>query len=307
MIRAIFLSLLIAFASLHAAGKKTKPPQFTHEKELAVAIETAKGAGNVLMNHWNRAVVMQGEPLDSVASSKSNEWICKKLLDAYPDYGFVSEEKREGQEAEWTWMIDPLDGTRSFMAGRQDFGVHIALLHQGVPVLGVNYYPVSRTIYFAVAGCGAFKQVKNRPFVPIHVADKGKELLPVVASRKSSFIHSFYTALTGAPLSKKMLRKDFRCVESCGLSICLIAEGKRTILASNDAEGSLWDCASGYVILQEAGGFISDLSGKALNFRNESHCLEQGILSCSSKELFERASVLGIHRPAEPCEQKSQD
>ena len=320
MNRILLLLLLTLLVSPLLQGKEPKPPVFFHQKELSTAIEAAKAGGAVLMQYWNKGIDLQTEMKGSspvtIADFKSNDRICKKLFEAYPDYGLLTEERIEDEkiqqaigrwmEAEWTWMIDPLDGTRSFIAGKKEFGIHIALLHHGIPILGVNYYPATKTLYLAEAGCGAYKQVRNRPLSPIHTAEKSKAVLPVVSSRKSAFVHSFYTALLGAPITKKALRRDFRCVGSCGLRLCLIAEGKRNIYASSGESGSLWDYASGYVILQEAGGFISDLLGKPLDFRSEDYKFKNGTLSCGFKDLFERAAALRhCEKPVSNCSKLS--
>lgn len=298
----IFLILPILFISW-VFPKEEKLPVFSFSRELETAIDAAKEAGAILLQYWNRGFDLETTMKDAtpvtIADYESNEAICKKLMTAFPDFGLLTEEKIGGEmmekaisrwrEAEWTWVIDPLDGTKNFIAGRKDFGIHIALMHFGLPVLGVNYYPVSKTLYFAVEGCGAYMQVKNKAPKPIHTEEKSKVIRPVVSSRKSKFVHVFYSALLGVTLTPKMLRKDFKCVGSCGLRLCMIAEGARDIYASNGDSGSIWDYASGSVILKEAGGFISDLYGNPLDFLSKDCKFKSGTLSCGSKEVYQKA------------------
>ncbi len=284
-------------------SKQEKAPVFSYPKELETAREAAREAGSILLQYWNRGVDLEtelkGETPVTIADLQSNEAICKKLLAAFPDYGLLTEEKIDGEmmekaiarwrEAEWTWVVDPLDGTKSFIAGGKDFGIHIALLHFGEPVLGVNYYPVAKKMYLAVLGCGAYKQVRNGALKRIRVEGKAKVVRPVISSRKSSFVHLFYTSLLGMELTPKMLKRDFKNVGSCGLRLCMIAEGSRNIYASSGESGSVWDYASGAVILKEAGGNITDLKGKPLDFLSEDYKFKSGTLSSGSKEIFERA------------------
>ncbi len=298
----VFLVLSFLFSIL-APSREEKIPVSFHPKELEVAMAAAREAGEVLMRYWNKRgnleIQMKGSTPVTKADFQSNETICKKLIAAFPEYGLLTEEKIGGtlfeeaiarwREADWTWVVDPLDGTKSFIAGRKDFGIHIALMHSGIPVLGVNYYPVTKTMYIGVEGCGAYKQVKNRSFQAIHVEQKIKELRPVVSSKKSVFVQSFYSVLLGIPITQKMLRKNFKNVGSCGLRLCLIAEGNRNIYASSGESGSIWDYASGSVILREAGGFISDLHGEPLDFLSENYKFKRGTLSCGPKDLFENA------------------
>ena len=307
----LFLQIIFSFIFLctsSAFGKENHPPVFSYPKELETALDAAREAGSILLQYWNKGidleVKMKGGTPVTFADFQSNELICKRLISAFPEYGLLTEEKINGEEiekavarwreAEWTWVVDPLDGTKSYIAGRKDFGIHIALLHFGIPVLGVNYYPVAKTMYLAVEGCGAYKQVNKRPLKRIRTEEKTKMVRPVVAS-KSPFVKSFYTALLGVPITPKMLRKDFKNVGSCGLRLCLIAEGNRNIYVSNGESGRIWDYASGSIILKEAGGYISDLQGNPLNFLSEDYKFKTGTLSCGSKQLFEKA--VRIHSP----------
>ena len=292
-----FLFVVSAFA------KEEKPPVFAHPKELEAAIDAAKEGGSILMQYWNKGIDleadMEEETPSTIADYESNAEMCKKLLNAFPENGLLSEKKIGGElmekamgrwrKAEWTWVVDPLDGARAFIAGQREFGIHIALLHYGTPVLGVDYYPVMKTLYIGVEGCGAYKQVRKRPLQRIRAEEKTKAIHPIVGSRKSGFIRSFYTALLGTPITDKMLRRDFKIVGSCGLGLCMIAEGKRNISVSNGERGTVWDSASGYVILKEAGGFVSDLQGQPLDFLAEDCKFHTGALFCGSKNLFEKA------------------
>jgi 3'(2'),5'-bisphosphate nucleotidase len=299
----IFSALLIFpfIFALPIFSKEEKAPVFSYANELQVAIDTAKEAGDLIMQFWNQNIdletEMKGASPVTIADLKANEAICKKLLGAFPQYGLITEERWSGEAeqkeknktAEWCWVVDPLDGTKSFMAGKKEFGVHIALLQSGRPVLGVNYYPALQTLYLGVDGCGAYKQVKKRKMKRIFSEEKPTAIRPVVSSKKSAFVQSFYAALLGMPITPKMLRKDFKSVGSCGLRLCMIAEGKRNIYASSGESGRVWDYASGSVILKEAGGLISDLKGRPLDFLSEDYRFKTGTLSCGSKDLFEKA------------------
>src|SRR5579871_834681 len=130
-----------------ASAKESSPPVFSYPKELETAVIVAKEAGSILLQYWNQGmdleVEMKGTSPVTLADFQSNELICKRLIAAFPDFGLLTEEKISGdeiekaiarwRETEWTWVVDPLDGTRSYIAGRKDFGIHIALLHFGIP------------------------------------------------------------------------------------------------------------------------------------------------------------------------------
>lgn len=130
----IFLVFNLIFSSC-SFDKKEKPPVFAYPEQLETAIFAARQAGNILLQYWNKGIdletKMKGMTPVTLADFKSNEVICKTLLEAFPDYGLLTEEAISGElvekaiarwrEAEWTWVVDPLDGTKSYISGRRGF------------------------------------------------------------------------------------------------------------------------------------------------------------------------------------------
>src|SRR5262245_18713815 len=120
-------------------AKQEKSPVFSFPQELETAMEAAREAGSILLQYGNWEVDLEIEMNETtpvtISDFQSNEAICKKLLTAFPDYGLLTEERTGGEvatkatarwrEADWTWVVDPLDGMQVFIDGGKDFGIQI--------------------------------------------------------------------------------------------------------------------------------------------------------------------------------------
>lgn len=153
------------------------------------------------------------------------------------------------------WLVDPLDGTREFIAGNGEFTVNIALIDAGEPVLGAVYAPVHGLLYTGARGCGAWKEEQGNAAMPIRTAEvkEGQLHLRLVASRRH-----------GAPELDPWiarLQQRFSQLElvnmGSSLKICLIAEG-RADLYPRFAPTSEWDTAAAQAVLEAAGGLLGD-------------------------------------------------
>lgn len=283
-------------------------------KELNVALVAAKLAGKEILfiqatvsdlEIRNKQDAYKNTSPVTLADMRANEIICKTLNKEFPAYGILSEESvveeaslieatRHWRNAEKTWIIDPLDGTRVFIENGCDYGIHIGLTYHGVPVVGVNYYPVTDTTYLAIKDCGAYKQVGKGPWQQLLIkSQQNGKILPILNSNPAETA-LIYKELFGKPLTAEFIHETFVAYGSCGWRICSIAEGTRNLYISIGRRGGLWDYCSGEVIFREAGGFISDLNGNPINYRSESGKLNFGSIVTSDKELYER--VLLIHR-----------
>lgn len=168
------------------------------------------------------------------------------------------------------WLIDPLDGTRDFMAGTGDFTINIALMEQDQPLLGMIYVPVRELAYFAIRSVGAFKQQYQE--APQLISTRSWDLaspLQVVTSRyhaTTSLLPQFFQRLRDG----STINLDNRPVAtwSCtsygsALKFGLIAEGSAD-LYPRFSTTSIWDTAAGQCIVEAAGGQVLDRSGHRL-------------------------------------------
>ena len=131
---------------------------------MDLAIELAQRAGDIVLGIRERGLnpetirtKLGHFDIVTEADLASERFILSELRSAYPTYGIIAEETSQGfSDAEWVWIVDPLDGTTNYSHGLPIYGVNISLAHNGYPVLGVTYEPANNRTYWAMRGRGAW-------------------------------------------------------------------------------------------------------------------------------------------------------
>jgi 3'(2'), 5'-bisphosphate nucleotidase len=313
----IFMKLLTAFlfasgilATSSAEASSIQPVQETsYKQELSVAKQVALDASTLLLSYWqNEDLIVETKPgekgradsLVSEADIASNELICSSLVRKFPGYGILSEEKTTNPDinqamqnwdtSEYCWYIDPLDGSQAFSEGKSDFGIHIGLCHNGIPVLGVNYFPVLKTMYWAVENQGAFKQFDGGKIEPICARQVSQQVVPIYSSSGTISYYSRLLDVTAEEIELAGL-----AIISAGHKVSVIAEGSADILVTTAKNSGLWDYCSSHTILKEAGGIATDHNGNELDFREPNGNLPNGYISCGDKA-FHQKMIEAIRR-----------
>lgn len=228
---------------------------------LSVAIDAVKQAEVVILKYLDEGVQAElKEDLTPVTiADKEAETTIKRVIAAkFPDHTFYGE---EGEKVDlkdhkgFTWIIDPIDGTKSYIKGNPLFGTQLALLHDGELVIGVSNAPLLKELMYAEKGQGCYLNDK-----PVHVSDT-TELGQAYLSFGS--IKRFTKHGNLQPLLD--LNEKTRWARGIGdfWSYHLVAQGKIDIMA--EAELALWDIAAAKVIVEEAGGTLTQLDGTAVN------------------------------------------
>jgi len=224
---------------------------------LEVAIETAREAGAMLRHEFDRPkqISYKGE-VDIVTESdrRSEALIIARLRKHFPDHAIIAEEGGGGGVgAKYCWHVDPLDGTTNFAHGYPCFAVSIGLAEDGQPVAGAVFNPVSEELFTAARGEGAYLNGKL-----IRVSAIEKLATSLVATgfpthhRKRSANINYYWEYT---LRSHGVRRD----GSAALDLCSVACGRFDAFWEFGLKS--WDTAAGVLLVQEAGGKVSDLSG----------------------------------------------
>jgi len=215
--------------------------------------EIALQAGEAIMEIYQKDFAVDYKddksPLTE-ADLKSNEIICSKLEELYPAIQIMSEENKEvayneRKAWEYYWCIDPIDGTKEFIKKNDEFTVNIALIHKGIPVLGVVYAPALGDMYSAKQGEGAFK---NGQKLPLHINDSPEQILHVVASKShlSEETQAFIDELAKTTESIEQVSKG------SSLKLCMVAEGEADIYPRL-APTMEWDTAAADAVVRESG------------------------------------------------------
>lgn len=193
----------------------------------------------------------------------AHQMLVAGLQQLTPALPILSEESKAldiEQRKSWEkyWLIDPLDGTREFLARTDEFSINVALIENHKPILGVIYIPVAKSMYYATPSIGAFKKNKNVPAVAIQARKLDLSAPVIVASRR----HTGNSLLAG-------FLNNLACYEriSAGsaLKFCLVAEGRADVYP-RFGDTSEWDTAAGQCILEAAGGAVLDTNLQPLRY-----------------------------------------
>ncbi|MCI0433308.1 MAG: 3'(2'),5'-bisphosphate nucleotidase CysQ [Gemmatimonadetes bacterium] len=260
-------------------------------ERLAVAGRIAREAGESILRHYGRTAhdTKDGGSPVTAADLEANEHIVTAIRKAWPGEAILAEESRDSRErldADLVWLVDPLDGTREFLARNGEFSVMIGLVVSGVPILGVVYVPVRRLLYRAAAGDGAWAEEAGS-VRRLRCAAPAPSALRMVGSRShgDATIEAIRAALGVV---------EVRPSGSVGLKCALIAEGECDVYVHPVPYLSEWDTCAPEVILREAGGEVTDCVGERLGYNKAEPSQPHGIIACASEV---HAQVLAGIRP----------
>ena len=255
-----------------------------HEIETALAL--ARIAGKRILRHYADGFVTEeklgadnfSEPV-TIADREASRIIVDGLAAAFPDDGVLSEEEIDDPahrlSTRRVWIIDPIDGTSGFVKHDGDFGVQIGLAEDGVPVLGVVLLPAYDILAYAVKGCGSFTITHGGD--PVRMLTSGCRDFPDMG-----------LAVSRNHLSSRMNRiiEHFGFIKivrrgSVGLKVSLIVDRSCDIYIHPSPRTKLWDTCAPQIILEEAGGRLTDLFGYELIYDRADLQNQNGILATS--------------------------
>lgn len=233
---------------------------------LLLRVETlAREAGALILQVYATDFAVQGKADHSpvtAADERAEAHIVPALQALSPAWPVVAEEAAaRGQApaaAATFWLVDPLDGTREFVARNGEFTVNIALVHDGAPVLGVVYLPVPDVLYAGVVGQGAWRQVGAGERQALHCRALPAAGAVVACSRAHGDGDALDAFLQGSRVAS-------RKIAGSSLKFGLLAAGEADIYP-RFGRTMEWDTAAGHAVLAAAGGSIKDLEGRPLRY-----------------------------------------
>jgi len=257
------------------------------DRELVEAVKLAREAGAILLEIYatDFDVELKGEA-DPVteADKRANELLVRRLREAFPNDGVVAEESPDKSDAlarGRCWYVDPLDGTKEFVAKNGEFSVMIGLAIDGEAKLGVVYRPVGDRLYRGVVGDSAFVDIEDRTYA-LGVTDvsEPKDLRLVVSrSHRSDATDDFV---------KRLKIENEMKSGSVGLKVGLIAQRDADLYVHLSSYASAWDACAPEAILRAAGGVFTDLAGATYSYGGEDLKLAKGILACNNQDTYDR-------------------
>jgi 3'(2'), 5'-bisphosphate nucleotidase len=256
--------------------------------ELAVARQVASAAAALVKTYVGRPVRIDNksgnEPVTE-ADHAANRLIVDRLAAVFPGDVILSEEipddgSRHG--AARVWMVDPIDGTSDFILGDTGFAVMIGLCVDGRPLLGVVSQPSTGKTYSGVVGAGAWLQRDEGPPVAIRTSSLSSAPgIRLVASK------SHRTPRIDA-IRRSLAIQDEINIGSVGLKMGLVSEAARDLYIYTGGRTKIWDTCGPEAILSAAGGRVSDVDGRLLNYTDADLYNRRGIVA-SNGPLHEAA------------------
>lgn len=240
--------------------------------------ETIKAAGQLALKYFDQLSEIKinkkgARDLFTIADVEVESFIRNTLLGKYPQHGFLGEESGVQQGSNSRWIVDPIDGTHSFVRGQYYWSISIALEVDHEMQMGAVYAPLLNDLYFAQKGHGAFKN--------------GSRITTSEISQLSEAMVSTGFACLRDNLEQNNLERFSRIAQqtmgqrrlgSAAIDLCMIADGQVDIFWEQHL--NLFDIAAGVLIVKEAGGTITDFSG-------EEKIDPEAILATNSKLLNE--------------------
>jgi histidinol-phosphatase len=224
-------------------------------KELQAAREAAEAAGHVIRSMYqkNLQITTKADATPVTEADVLAEEAIRSVLTArFPGYGFYGEETgQHAMDAQSVWLVDPIDGTKSFVRACPFFSTQIALMREGRFVLGVSSAPAYGEVAWAEEGGGAF--LNDRPVRVSHVTELAGSILST-GNLKTLARSSAWSRLGGliGKVSRVRGYGDF-------VHYHLLARGSLDIVIESDVH--ILDVAALTVIVREAGGTLTDLKG----------------------------------------------
>ena len=255
-------------------------------RDAALLTDTVREAGALALSlfrtelkNWTKGA---SSPV-SEADIRVNDLLESRLRSATPDYGWLSEESVDDEARlgkRLTWIVDPIDGTRGYLAGREDWCVSVALVEGATPVLAAVFVPASDEFFFAMRGRGA---VRND--VTLCAAPGGELDFTRVAGPK--------------PLVERLSRTPQEIVlhpriGSLALRLCRVAQGSLEA-AFAGGQSRDWDLAAANLIVQEANGNMTALSGDTIRYNRRE--VTHGVLVAAGRDRHARIVEHFRNRP----------
>jgi myo-inositol-1(or 4)-monophosphatase len=272
-------------------------------KEIEVATEAARHGAEILLRYWQKldkvdAHLKSRHDWVSRADRESERAILSHLEDAFPDDRLLGEESgmstAELKDGQRTWIVDPLDGTSNYLQHFPVWSISIGLLEGDEIIAGVIYEPLRELFFTAVRGGGAFRNGER-----IHVGDhdtlEGSFLATGFPFRAQQYVTVYVKIFEDVIRLAKGVRRAGSAALDLAYTACGIFDGFFELHLAP------WDVAAGALLVTEAGGTISDFSGK-------SRWLDRGnIIGASPKVHDELLKLIRRHVTEEDLDRRDRN
>lgn len=229
---------------------------------LSIAINAARQASKIILRYvdqMDKITITQKSLNDFVtqADTLSEEIIISTIQKAYPRHGILAEESIEiNPGADFTWIIDPLDGTRNFIHSFPQFAISIAVMKKNQIEIGVVYDPIRQELFTATRGQGAYLNSRR-----MRVSDTKKMAASLIGTgfpccdKNKDIVKKYVTTFENILLQCS----DIRRTGAAALDLAYVAAGRLDGFWESNLK--IWDVAAASLMIKEAGGSVTDFSG----------------------------------------------
>lgn len=253
------------------------------EKELQEAIKAGLIAKEKIMeiyNHGFDVEIKEDNSPVTIADKTADKIIREHLHKAFPTHAFLTEESEDDLDRlnnDFVWIVDPVDGTKDFVAKDGQFTTNIALAYKHKLVVGVVIAPALDELYFASENNGAYYQKIGENPIRIHVNDKTEDLTML-----TSVFH--FTKDEEAFIEKHSDKIKHVMKRGSSLKPCAIAHGLAEITFRSSPNTKEWDTAACQIVVTEAGGIFVEPNGKEITYNREDVYNRNGYIVTNRKE-----------------------
>ena len=240
------------------------------DQEVAVAVQLALQAADVVKGFWGTELAVdkkKGDEPVTIADRQASDLVVAGLRQAFPGDAVLSEEVPDDGSRlanRRVWMVDPIDGTRDFIAGDTGFAVMIGLAIEGRARLGVLVMPAWHELFVGVVDPGgahqAWKQASGGPREPLRTtelaAPPGIRLVASKTHRTRDVDH----------FRRSLAIEDELNVGSVGLKVAMVADARRDLYVYPGSRTKMWDTCGPEAVLTAAGGRLTDVHGDPLDY-----------------------------------------
>ena len=255
------------------------------EKELEVALFAAVKCVPLVLDIYNSkelgVEIKEDNSPVTKADKLADKIIRETLHNHFPNYALLTEESIDDKarlENDYVFIVDPIDGTKEFVAHSGEFTINIGLSYKHEPVMGVIVIPTTGEVYFASKGKGAYYQ-KDGKITKIHVNSRTNDLTTLVSRFHSNEDEE-------AMIKKHSDKIKHRKIIGASIKGCIIAKGEAEMSYRFSSNTKEWDTCAMQAIVEEAGGYILKFNGERILYNREDVYNRGGYVICNCKENF---------------------
>jgi myo-inositol-1(or 4)-monophosphatase len=228
---------------------------------LNIGVRAARRAGDLIVRHINQldAIKVDSKGRHDFVSEvdrMAEEDIIRTVRRSYPDHAILAEESGASGDAEYLWIIDPLDGTTNFLHGFPVFCVSIAVMHRGRLEHGVIYDPMRQELFTTSRGTGATVDGRRMRVSDARLLEKSLIGTGFPYKPGSEWFDAYVEMLKAAMRQTSGVRRP----GAAALDLAYVAAGR--LDGFWEIGLNLWDVAAGVLMIQECGGLVTDLAGR---------------------------------------------